>query len=132
VRESARRAFGRRSRNFGTRRVQLVPRSRHLRSAAPRVGMLVAACVMLWRADAMAQTAAPLFQSPLAPLPESGNAKNPPTRFQKVPPQQPSQLGQPQRFVPASGAGKTGFNSTNVRRPPSKTAPNSAAQPNVA
>ncbi|MGB7256611.1 MAG: outer membrane beta-barrel protein [Pseudolabrys sp.] len=109
-----------------------MPRSSHLRTAAPRVGMLVAACVMLWCAGAMAQTPAPLFQSPLAPLPESGDMKNPPQRFQKV--QQQQQLGQPQRFMPASGAGKTGFDSTNARKRSAagKPAPYSAAPSNAA
>ena len=81
------------------------------RSAAPR-GLLVAACVVLGSGDAVAQMAAP---DPLTPRLQT-DPRNPP-RFQKFSRPALAQLGPPAAFTPpASGAGDTGFDSTNSRK----------------
>lgn len=76
---------------------------------------LAAACLLLWAGDAMAQLA-PANSDPLAPKLQT-DPRNPP-RFQTF--NQPAlvQLGPPPAFTPppASGAGDTGFDSTNNRK----------------
>jgi hypothetical protein len=73
----------------------------------------MAACVALWSADAVAQTAA--FPDPLAPNLQT-DPRQPP-RFQKFTRPGLVQLGPPATFTPpASGAGDTGFDSTNSRK----------------
>jgi hypothetical protein len=93
---------------------QTVPRYRLRCPAAPRgAGVLLAACMALGSADAAAQSL--VNPDPLAPKLQT-DAKNPP-RFQKFKRQELAQLGPPAAFVPpASGAGKTGFDSTNARK----------------
>ena len=92
-----------------------MPRLRHQCPAALRVGMLLAACVIFWRAGAMAQTAQPEFPNPLSPVPESGDTKHLPI-FEKFRRRLLPPLGAPQNFVAPSGAGQTGFDSTNLRK----------------
>jgi hypothetical protein len=93
-----------------------VPRFRPLRLLAPRgARLLVAACMGLGCVDAIAQTAAPAFPDPLAPKLQT-DPRNPP-RFQKFDRPGLTQLGPPASFTPpASGAGDTGFDSTNSRK----------------
>jgi hypothetical protein len=93
-----------------------VPRLRPLIPVTPRgARLLMAACVALWCADAVAQTAAPPFPDPLAPNLQT-DPRNPP-RFQKFTRPGLAQLGPPANFsTPASGAGVTGFDSTNARK----------------
>src|SRR5450830_1457341 len=75
----------------------------------------MAACVALWSADAVAQTAAPPFPDPLAPNLQTDPRHLP--RFQKFDRPALVQLGPPATFTaPASGAGDTGFDSTNSRK----------------
>jgi hypothetical protein len=95
-----------------------VQRLRLHRSAAP-CGLLVAACVVLGSCDAVAQLAAP---DPLTPR-LSTDPRNPP-RFQPFSRPALAQLGAPTAFTPpASGAGDTGFDSTNTRKDKSKPKP---------
>ncbi len=69
----------------------------------------------MWGADAMAQTAPPPYPDPLAPKLQT-DPRNPP-RFQKFTRPSLVQLGPPTKFTaPASGAGITGFDSTNSRK----------------
>jgi hypothetical protein len=91
-----------------------VPRHRLRCPAAPRgAGVLLAACVALTSAEAAAQSL--VSPDPLAPKLET-SAKNPP-RFEKFKRKELAQLGPPAAFVPpASGAGTTGFDSTNARK----------------
>jgi len=98
-----------------------VARLRNARPAAPRdVGMLVVACVMLWGAEAWAQSAGASYTDLLASKLQT-DPRNPP-RFQKFDRQEVAQLGAPATFTPpASGAGATGFDSTNNRKARSKT-----------
>jgi hypothetical protein len=71
----------------------------------------MAACIIVWSADAGAQT----FTDPLAPKLQTDPRK--PPRFQKFDRPALVQLGPPATFAaPASGAGKTGFDSTNSRK----------------
>ncbi|MBI2715649.1 MAG: outer membrane beta-barrel protein [Rhizobiales bacterium] len=94
-----------------------------LRSAAPR-GLLVAACVALGGGDAVAQMAAP---DPLTPR-LSTDPRNPP-RFQQFSRPALAQLGPPLAFTPpASGAGDTGFDSTNTRKAKGKGMPKSKSK----
>ncbi len=75
----------------------------------------MAACVALWSADALAQTAPPSFPDPLSPNLQTDPRR--PQRFQKFTRPELAQLGPPINFVaPASGAGNTGFDSTNARK----------------
>jgi hypothetical protein len=78
---------------------------------SPRAAcLLLAACMAFGCRDATAQTAL-VFPDPLAPTLES-NPSNPP-RFQPA----QAQLGPPPVLTPpASGAGLTGFDSTNARK----------------
>ena len=91
-----------------------MPRLRPLTPVTPRgARLLMAACVALWSADAVAQTAA--FPDPLAPNLQT-DPRQPP-RFQKFMRPGLVQLGTPATFTPpASGAGDTGFDSTNSRK----------------
>ena len=91
-----------------------MPRLRPLTPVTPRgARLLMAACVALWSADAVAQTAA--FPDPLAPNLQT-DPRQPP-RFQKFTRPGLVQLGPPATFTPpASGAGDTGFDSTNSRK----------------
>jgi len=78
-------------------------------------------CVMLWGADALAQTTVVI--DPLAPKLQT-DPRNPP-RFQKFDRPALVQLGPPAKFsAPASGAGVSGFDSTNSRK---KTKPKATA-----
>ncbi|HZL60681.1 MAG TPA: outer membrane beta-barrel protein, partial [Pseudolabrys sp.] len=103
-----------------------MPRLRPLTPVTPRgARLLMAACVALWSADAVAQTAAPPFPDSLAPNLQT-DPHNPP-RFQKFTRPGLAQLGPPANFsAPASGAGITGFDSTNARK---KTKPKGRASP---
>ena len=91
-----------------------MPRLRPLTPVTPRgARLLMAACVALWSADAVAQTAA--FPDPLAPNLQT-DPRHPP-RFQKFTRPGLLQLGPPANFsAPASGVGDTGFDSTNSRK----------------
>ena len=81
--------------------------------------MLVAACVALGSADALAQMAAP---DPLTPR-LSTDPRNPP-RFQTFNRPALAQLAPPAVFTPpTSGAGVTGFDSTNTRKAKGKAKP---------
>jgi hypothetical protein len=73
----------------------------------------MAAGVALWGADALAQTAA--YLDPLTPQLQT-DPRNPP-RFQRFERPALAQLGPPAAFTPpASGAGDTGFDSSNSRK----------------
>ena len=75
--------------------------------------LLMAACVAMWGADAMAQSA--VVTDPLTPKLQT-DPRNPP-RFQKFDRPALVQLGPPSNFTaPPSGAGITGFDSTNGRK----------------
>jgi hypothetical protein len=91
-----------------------VPRLRPLTPVTLRgARLLMAACVLAWGADAVAQTA--VVTDPLAPKLQT-DPRNPP-RFQKFDRPALVQLGPPATFTaPASGAGDTGFDSTNSRK----------------
>jgi hypothetical protein len=80
----------------------------------PRSARLLAVvCVVIWSADAMAQSAA--VTDPLTPKLQT-DPRNPP-RFQQFSRPSLVQLGPPANFAaPASGAGITGFDSTNSRK----------------
>jgi hypothetical protein len=89
-----------------------VPRLRSLTPITPRgARLLMAACVIVWNADAGAQT----FTDPLTPALQTDPRK--PPRFQKFDRPALVRLGPPATFTAAaSGAGKTGFDSTNSRK----------------
>ncbi len=74
------------------------------------------ACLALWSANALAQTpSAPPFPDPLSPNLQTDPRR--PQRFQKFTRPELAQLGPPINFVaPASGAGNTGYDSTNARK----------------
>ena len=109
-----------------------MPRLCTLRSATPRgARLLIAACVALGGTSAIAQVPAP---DPWVPR-VSTDPRNPP-RFQPFSRPTLAQLGAPAPFTPpASGAGDTGFDSTNARKakgkakakPRAATAPGPAA-----
>jgi hypothetical protein len=76
-------------------------------------GLLMAAGVALWGADAVAQTVG--FPDQLAPRLQT-DPRHPP-HFQRFNRPALAQLGPPATFAPpASGAGDTGFDSTNSRK----------------
>jgi hypothetical protein len=98
---------------------------------APRGARLLAAvCLSLIGGHALAQTTAgPDYADPLTPQLQTGT-RNPPPRFQpsnRAPLAQAPATGV---FAPASGAGRTGFDSTNSRKakPARTTAAGSAAR----
>jgi len=93
-----------------------------LTAAAPGALLIAAACLVA--GDARAQTAFQ-FPDPLAPK-LATDAMTPP-RFQKVTKPAQTQFGPPSTFAAASGAGKTGFDSTNARKNAVKRKPNAAA-----
>ncbi len=86
---------------------------RNARPAAPcGVGMLAVACMVLCCVEAAAQTAGLLYSDPLAPKLQT-DPRNPP-RFQQFDRRALAQLAAPVSFAPpASGAGATGYDSTN-------------------
>jgi len=85
--------------------------------------LLLAVCVLLGSAAAEAQVAAPDPWTPRV----TTDPRNPP-RFQKFTRPTLAQLGAPVPLAPpASGAGDTGFDSTNVRKAKSKPKPKSRA-----
>jgi len=92
-----------------------VPRLRLSILVTPRgAGLLVVGCLALSSAHAPAQTLPP-FPDALSPTLQS-NSQQPP-RFQRFTRPGPAPLGPPLNFVPpASGAGRTGFDSTNARK----------------
>lgn len=98
-------------------------RLRACRSVPRGLGIAVAAGVVLGACAAAAQTAAP---DPLNPKPDGDPRLS---RFQKFRRDNPAPLGPPPRLgtPPASGAGKTGFDSTNARK--RKPATKTTAQP---
>lgn len=104
-----------------------MPRLASLRPAAPYgVGLLVAACLELGGAPAAAQVTGS-FTDPL--LPKLTDPADPP-RFERIDNRSAGKADQPSTFAPASGAGTTGFDSTNARskaRP--KTKPQTKARP---
>ena len=84
------------------------------------VGMLAAACVALPCADVHAQLVNPSYTDPLAAKLQT-SPRNPP-RFQKLDREALAQLAAPTTFTPpASGAGTSGFDSTNNRKTKAKT-----------
>ena len=93
-----------------------VPRLTLLGSLPPRGASLVmAACLALCSAQASAQTQPPPYPDPLAPRLQT-DPRNPP-RFQRFSRPAQAQLGPSTNFVPpASGAGTTGFDSSNSRK----------------
>jgi hypothetical protein len=107
-----------------------VPRLRSPGPLTPRgARLLMAACVALWSADAVAQT--PPAPDPLAPKLQT-DPRHPPV-FQKFTRPGLVQLGPPVNFSPpASGAGNTGFDSTNARRKIKPKAGASARNPRAA
>jgi hypothetical protein len=91
-----------------------------------RTGWLVAATLVLSCASAHAQVTGAI-QDPLAP-PTDSDRKLPQQKFKPLAPR--AQLGPPQSFErPASGAGTTGFDSTNARKRSAKTKPKKPADP---
>jgi hypothetical protein len=103
-----------------------VPRFRPSHSITPRGAcLLLAACLTMGGGAAMAQSA---ITDPLAPKLQT-DPRNPP-RFQKFERPALAQLGPPPDLTaPASGAGITGFDSTNARKKTkgkakAKTSPN--------
>jgi hypothetical protein len=89
-----------------------------IRSTAKRGGALLAACLALGTADATAQTAT----DPLAPYLQPNVTS--PSRFQAQAQLSPVQAAPPVGFTPpASGAGDTGFDSTNSRKKPKPKTP---------
>jgi hypothetical protein len=93
-----------------------VPRLTLLSLHSPRgASFITAACLALCGAAANAQTASPPYPDPLAPKLQT-DPRHPP-RFQRFSRPGLAQLGPPATFTPpASGAGKTGFDSTNSRK----------------
>ena len=78
--------------------------------------LLRGAAVMLCVSVAVARTPAPVYPDPLTPRLQSDPQQ--PPRFQKFARPGPARLGPPATFTPpASGAGETGFDSTNSRPP---------------
>ncbi|MGN6571356.1 MAG: outer membrane beta-barrel protein [Pseudolabrys sp.] len=84
--------------------------------------LIAAAC--LAAGGARAQTAFQ-FPDPLTPKLQT-DPRKPPT-FKKVTTPSKTQFGPPQNFAPASGAGKTGFDSTNARKKAARRKPGATA-----
>jgi hypothetical protein len=98
--------------------VQRLPR---LRPTAPRARwLLVAAGLALGAPQAGAQVTGS-FSDPLTPQLTSDPAD--PPRFEKADGRSLAQADQPTTFAPASGAGVTGFDSTNARKKAKPDAP---------
>jgi hypothetical protein len=100
-----------------------------LRNACPAArcgaGVLAAACVTLWCVRAFAQVANVAYADPLTAV--LSDPRNPP-RFQKLDRRTLAQPGAPSTFVsPGSGAGTTGFDSTNNRKARSRKTSKTAA-----
>ena len=91
-----------------------MPRHRHRCPAAPRgAGALLAACLVLAATDVRAQTL--VDPDPLAPKLDTASKKD--ARFQKFKRPQQLPLSPAFGFVPAaSGAGASGFDSSNARK----------------
>jgi hypothetical protein len=89
------------------------PLTRWHRPTGARAARLAAAACLLFGAQAaFAQSSAP-WTDPFAPVPSDKSAKP----FQRVDPKRKTALGPPLTFKPAgAAAGRTGFESTNVRR----------------
>ena len=95
-------------------------------AASSSVGMLVGPCVMFHCAQAKAQTAIQTYTDPLAPKLQT-DPRSPP-RFEKFDRAALAQLTGPVTFTPpASGAGNTGFDSTNSRKKKAKAKLNTSA-----
>ena len=98
----------------------------HLATAAP-CALLIAAACLLSPERAGAQSAL-IATDPLTPKLQTDPSK--PPRFQKVTKPTQAQFGPPQTFAPvfapASGAGRTGFDSTNTRKKSAKRKPPAA------
>ncbi|HXD45342.1 MAG TPA: outer membrane beta-barrel protein [Pseudolabrys sp.] len=90
-------------------------------TAAPGALLIAAACLAT---AARAQTTFQ-FPDPLAPKLQTDPKK--PPRFQKPAKPGTAQFGPPPTFAPASGAGKTGFDSSNTRKKNAARKPNAAA-----
>lgn len=96
---------------------------------APRgASLLAAACLSLGGGYALAQTATvPDYIDPLAPQLQTG-ARNAPPRFQRSYRAPLAQAPATGVFAPASGAGRTGFDSSNSRKArPARAAAGAAA-----
>jgi hypothetical protein len=106
-----------------------VARCRNFRRVTPRcAGLLLAVCAVL-SGSAFAQTAPTPSPDPLAPKLDS-DPRNPP-RFRTFDRPATAQLGPGPNFVPpASGAGNTGFDSTNSRKAKAGKAKPKSASPN--
>jgi hypothetical protein len=84
-------------------------------AAPPGIGMLVIVCAVLFGAKASAQNAGVLYTDPLAAKLQTDPRSSP--RFQKYDRAALAQLSASATFAPpASGAGRTGFDSTNARK----------------
>src|SRR5262249_57497054 len=104
-----------------TRRNISVGSLRNGRGVAPRaIAVLAVVGTMLCDVDARAQTVAALFPDAFTTTMQS-DPRNPP-RFRKFDRTAQEQLAAPPTFTPpASGAGATGFDSTNARKIKPKT-----------
>jgi len=90
----------------------------------------MAFCAVMWNLNATAQTPPPLYADPLAPNLQT-DPRRPPV-FQKFTQPGLVQLGAPANFSPpASGAGSTGFDSTNFRKKTKPKGRASAGNPRV-
>ncbi|MFA6266653.1 MAG: outer membrane beta-barrel protein [Pseudolabrys sp.] len=106
---------------FGGLRLTVMRRARaKFPGSRPLVGLMTAACALaLSGGVAFGQIVTPDSADPLAP--KQADPRKPQT-FQKFGPQQQAQLTTTPAFTPpASGAGDTGFDSTNSRRAKTKT-----------
>src|SRR5262249_25108660 len=99
----------------GTRRnLPVAPHRIALPTVPCGFGMLVGACIMLQGVESSAQTSAQSYADPLTPKLQT-DARNPP-RFRLLDRSAIAHLGAPATFVRPSGAGTTGFVSTNSRK----------------
>jgi hypothetical protein len=88
--------------------------------------VLIALCIVVAHGRAMAQSAEASFQDALTPKLQT-SPRNPP-RFQKLDGTARANLAGPAAFTPAgSGAGTTGFDSTNSRKTRAKAKPKATA-----
>ena len=104
-----------------------VPRFRPPRLCAPRgAHLLMAACVALGSTEARAQNASSVYTNPLAPSLQT-DPRSPP-HFQRFAQPALARLGPPANFTPTgSGAGNTGFDSSNTRASGTHAPPSRAA-----